>query len=250
MFTLFLFLCYIYCMEKYKKELDYSYTFGIFPTFELVNKCSNVVQKVMIHENLKITEDIQKLIDTCKQKNIPVEFCTKQIEKIAEKDNTKVIGVFSKFENKIDSAQNHIVLVNPSDMGNLGTILRTALGFNMNNIAIIAPCADLFNPKTIRASMGAIFGLNVQIYESFEEYKKQNSNHNFYPFMLQATKTLQELTKEDKHSPFALIFGNEGSGLDQSFLNLGTPIIIKHSKNIDSLNLPISVSMAIYEFTK
>ena len=67
---------------------------------------------------------------------------------------------------------------------------------------------------------------------------------------LSRSQIIESLTKEDKHSPFALIFGNEGSGLDQSFLKLGTPIIIKHSKNIDSLNLPISVSMAIYEFTK
>ena len=182
---------------KYKKELDYSYTFGIFPTFELVNKCSNVVQKVMIHESLTITQDIQKLIDICKQKNIQVEFCTKQIEKIAEKDNTKVVGVFSKFENKIDSTQNHIVLVNPSDMGNLGTILRTALGFNMTNIAIIIPCADLFNPKTIRASMGASSRINIQTFDSFEDYIKLFPDNKMYPFMLDGAKQLDKIEIPD-----------------------------------------------------
>ena len=235
-------------MEKYKKDLEISYTFGIFPTFELLKHKTEYVQKVMIHEKLKITNDIQELIVFCKQKNIMVEFCTKQIEKIVDKESTMVVGVFSKFKEKIEQNKNHIVLVNPSDMGNLGTILRTALGFNISNIAIIKPCADIFNPKAVRASMGALFSLNIQLFDSFDDYYKENANNNMYPFMLKATKTLQSL--QEKKQPFSLIFGNEGSGLDDSFLNIGQSIIIKHSHNIDSLNLSISVALALYEFTK
>lgn len=237
-------------MEKYKKDNDYSYTFGIFPTFELVTKRPQVVEKVMIHQKLNISNDIQNLITLCKQNNIFVEFCSKQIEKITDKENTLIVGVFKKFKCELDTNTNHIVLVNPSDMGNLGTIFRTALGFGVSNIAIISPCADIFNPKTIRASMGAIFSLNVKIFDSFSDYQQTHKNQNLYPFMLQATKTLQELTKQDKKQPFSLVFGNEGSGLDKSFLNIGQSIIIKHSNNIDSLNLPISVSIALYEFCK
>ena len=235
-------------MEKYKKDLEISYTFGIFPTFELLKHKTEYIQKVMIHEKLKITNDIQELIDFCKQKNIMVEFCTKQIEKIVDKESTMVVGVFSKFKEKIEQNKNHIVLVNPSDMGNLGTILRTALGFNISNIAIIKPCADIFNPKAVRASMGALFSLNIQLFDSFDDYYKENANNNMYPFMLKATNTLQSL--QEKKQPFSLIFGNEGSGLDNSFLNIGQSIIIKHSHNIDSLNLSISVALALYEFTK
>lgn len=235
-------------MEKYKKDLDISYTFGIFPTFELLKHKTNYVQKVLIHEKLNITKDIQDLIDFCKQNNILIEYCTKQIEKIVDKESTMVVGVFSKFDSNIEKNQNHIVLVNPSDMGNLGTILRTSLGFNISNIAIIKPCVDIFNPKVVRASMGALFSLNIQLFESFEDYYKENINNNMYPFMLKATKALQGL--QDKKQPFSLIFGNEGSGLDDSFLNIGQSIIIKHSHNIDSLNLSISVALALYEFTK
>lgn len=237
-------------MEKYKKEFNYSYTFGIFPTFELINKMPTAIEKILIHEKLKITDDIQNLIDICNQKNIKIEYCTKQIEKITDKENTLIVGVFKKYTKQLHSNTNHIVLVNPSDMGNLGTIFRTALGFNVQSIAIIKPCADIFNPKVIRASMGAIFSLNIELFDSFEDYMKKHPNQNFYPFMLQAKKTLQSLDTKDKREPFSLIFGNEGSGLDQSFLNLGESIIISHSKNIDSLNLPISVSIALYEFTK
>ena len=49
---------------------------------------------------------------------------------------------------------------------------------------------------------------------------------------------------------FSLVFGNEAKGLDDSFLKEGTSVVIKHTNNIDSLNLPIAVGIAIYEFSK
>ena len=47
-----------------------------------------------------------------------------------------------------------------------------------------------------------------------------------------------------------LVFGNEATGLPEYLLNVDESVVIRHSKNIDSLNLPISVAMAIYEFSK
>ena len=55
----------------------------------------------------------------------------------------------------LSGASNHIVLVNPSDMGNLGTIIRTAVGFGFTDIGIISPAVDAYNPKVIRGSMGS-----------------------------------------------------------------------------------------------
>jgi len=231
-------------MEKYKKEMPISYTFGIFPTIELLRHKTAYVQKIMVHEKLAITPDIQNMLDFCKAHDILVEFCSKQIEKIVDKESTMVVGVFSKFDAVIERGANHVVLVNPSDMGNLGTIMRTALGFDVKNIAIIAPCVDIFNPKAIRASMGAVFSLTVQIFDSFAEYLAQHNGNHMYPFMLKGTTTLQSLSKPC--APYSLIFGNEGSGLDDSFLSIGTSVVIKHSPAIDSLNLAISVALALY----
>lgn len=49
---------------------------------------------------------------------------------------------------------------------------------------------------------------------------------------------------------YSLIFGNEARGLDGNLIDKGESVVIRHTKNIDSLNLPISVGMAIYEFNK
>lgn len=64
----------------------------------------------------------------------------------------------------------HVVLHHISDAGNLGTILRSALGFGYKDIAIIRPATDPFDPHTVRASMGAIFSLRIREYETMDEY--------------------------------------------------------------------------------
>ena len=140
-----------------------------------------------------------------------------------------------------------MVLVNPSNAGNLGTIIRSCLGFGYKDIAIIRPAVDIFDPKTVRASMGALFGVRFAYYDSFEAYAKEVPTHRFYPFMLQTDTPLHSCTFQKPH---ALIFGNEASGLPASFLQVGTPVIIRHSQEIDSLNLPIAVSVALYEASK
>lgn len=130
-------------------------------------------------------------------------------------------------------------------MGNLGTIIRSSVGFGILNIAIIKPAVDLFSPKVIRSSMGAIFNVNIEYFDNFNAYLKEK--RNCYPFMLKATTSLSDVVIKE---PYSLIFGPEASGLDDSYLNVGCPLIIRHNNTIDSLNLDNAVSIALYEFTK
>ena len=65
--------------------------------------------------------------------------------------------------------------------------------------------------------------------------------------MLDGSTILQQ-TKINK--PFSLIMGNEATGLPASFAKVGCPVRIEHTKNIDSLNLPMAAGIAMYEFTK
>ena len=229
---------------KYKSQLDYSYTLGITLTIELLKKHPNDVLDIFFHSSFdgESKEIITKL---CKDIKITPTNNDKIFNIISQKENVYCIGVFKKFKSNIDNNANHIVLVNPSNAGNLGTIIRTCSGFNLNNIAIIKPAVDIFDPKTVRASMGALFNINFQLFDSFSDYEKTN-DHNYYPFMLKAKTKLQETTFI---SPFSLIFGNEATGLPDDFLRFNS-VIIPHSKNIDSLNLPIAVSIAIFQSTK
>ena len=235
-------------MKKYKKSDLESYTLGTTLTLELLNKKLEYVKRVYIHSKQEENDAYNKIIKICNDNKIEVIYSDKIINTLSDKENCYIIGVFQKYEMELQSDTNHIVLVNPSNMGNLGTIIRSAVGFNIHDLVIIRPGVDSFDPKVIRSSMGAIFNINIKYFDSFGDYFKLFNDRNFYPFMLKAKISLQEIKKEDKK--YSLIFGNEGAGLPDEFLEVGTPVIIRHTKDIDSLNLDNAVAIALYEFSK
>lgn len=234
-------------LEKYNKDLNYSYTLGAFPTLELVNYKSEYVINIYIHSsfnNIDVINKIKSNIDESK-----IIYDDKVFNKLKDKDNTYIIGVFNKYSDEIDNLSNHVVLDNISNMGNLGTIIRSSLGFNINNIAIISRNIDIFDPKVIRASMGSIFSCKIKKYVGFAEYLENNEDRNLYPFMLKAKNKLEDI-KFNNLKPSSLIFGNESSGLDEKIYSKYDSIVISHSNKIDSLNITNAVSIALYEFNK
>lgn len=233
-------------IKPYKKDASYSYTLGAFPTYELILSKPGLVHKVLMHSGYT---DSDSLRTQCERYNIPLEINDKLIGKLSDKENCYVAGVFEKYSCELAKDRPHIVLVNPSNMGNLGTILRTIVGFGIYDIAIILPGADIFNPKTVRASMGAMFRLNFQLFESFEEYQSSYGDHDVFTFMINKEHS-QSVMDCPKPRLFSLVFGNEATGLDDSFLNVGTCVMIPQSPDVDSLNLTIAVGIGVYAFTQ
>jgi len=109
---------------------------------------------------------------------------------------------------------------------------------------------DLFDPKTVRASMGSLFSLRVRLYDSFEAYLGSFPAHALYPFMLDASLPLHEVLQSKPTTPYSLIFGNEGSGLPPEFTSYGQPVRIESNDKVDSLNLAIAAGIAIYSFCR
>lgn len=232
-------------MIKYDKNSPLSYCFGTTLTFELLLRKGDSAKKVYISPKQKRDETYDKLVALCQTLKIPVITNNEKIFALADKDNVMVIGEFEKFTSSLDPLANHIVLVNPSNLGNLGTILRSGAAFSIGGVAIIRPAADAFDPKAVRSSMGAIFSLPFAYFDKFEDYEALMGTRHLYPFMLQAKTKLPDLKKE---KPYSLIFGNEATGLPDSFLQKGTPVIIPQSSKVDSLNLDNAVSIALYSF--
>lgn len=235
-------------IDKYNKEKSFSYALGVFPSFEAINFAQNECIKLIISEEAS-GDGVQNLLDLCDKKRIRIERAPKLLQKISSKKNTHVAMQFKKLNRELDSNSNHIVLYNIMDAGNLGTIMRSALGFGFTDIAIIRPATDMYEPQTVRASMGAIFRLRCVEFNTFKEYTDKY-NRDIYPFMLSAKESLSTIVNEIGSNPYSLIFGNEGSGLPDEFINIGRPCKILHSNNIDSLNLSIAVSIAMQRFTE
>ena len=233
-------------VTSYKSGNEFTYGLGATIAMEYLLKKKDAVKAVILHPDFRSEETIAKINSIC-GKDIPVSVEAKPFNILSKKENCFVICVIEKKPAPITDG-NHMVLVNPSNCGNLGTIVRSCLGFGVRNIAVVGPkAADPFDPKTIRASMGACASVNIEVFGKFEDYQKRFPSNNLYPFMLDGSTILQE-TKINK--PFSLIMGNEATGLDPAFQNIGRPIRIEHSGDIDSLNITIAASIGLYEATK
>ena len=115
-------------------------------------------------------------------------------------------------------------------------------------MALIRPCVDVFDPHVLRSSMGAFFKMRVAVFENFAEYREKCGQRALYPFMLDGAITLPEAVAR-KQEPYSLIFGNEATGLPPEFAKIGQSVFIPQSREIDSLNLGVSVSIGAYAFT-
>jgi TrmH family RNA methyltransferase len=233
-------------LKPYKKEFEHSYTFGVFPTLELLSYRPERALQVLFHSRGERNEGVAKIREVCRSHGVRVELNDKVIERLSPKENSYAVGVFRKWHDSLDAEANHLVLVNPGDMGNLGTIMRTMLGFWVRDLALVRPAADVFDPRAVRASMGALFSLRCEYFESFDEYRARYERH-YYPFMTDGTERIERVRFQE---PFALIFGNESAGLSSEYGQLGISVRITHTQQIDSLNLPVAVAIALYEAAK
>lgn len=233
-------------LKAYSQELDYSYAPGLFPSLELMRVQPERAKRLLLSEKAR-GEGVEKLRALCEERGVREEIADKALRRLSGKENCFAAVVFSKWQAVLEPGLPHVVLHHPMDEGNLGTIQRTLLGLGLKDIAIVRPAADPFEPHVIRASMGSIFSLRVKQYESFEEYRREYPRHALYPFMLDGSLRLEEAVAA-RRSPYALVFGNEGSGLPAEFSRLGQAVRIPHSDEIDSLNLSIAVGIGAYSF--
>ncbi|MBQ6654033.1 MAG: TrmH family RNA methyltransferase [Erysipelotrichaceae bacterium] len=234
-------------MQKYRKSSDYSYALGTELTLQLLTDHPDKVRSVYIHSRQNDNEICRRIEQLARDNHIEVIRNDRIFNILSDKENCYIMALFDKYQADIDPTRNHVVLVNPANTGNLGTIIRTSIGFGIKDIAIISPGVDIFDPRTIRASMGAFFQLRFTYFDSFEEYLKKADERKVFTFMLDGARQLDEIEIPEKYS---LVFGNEARGLDPEYQHYGQSVLIRHYPVIDSLNLCNAVSIALYEFTK
>lgn len=230
--------------KEYKKDLNYSYASGVFATLELLKSRPQDVIRVFLNKQGRKNKGLDKIEDLCRKNSIPTEWADGLVVKISHSENCYALGVFNKYQTKVNEGSSHVVLVNPSDMGNLGTIIRTMVGFGFKDLIIIRPGADIYDPKVIRASVGSFFKINFQYFSDFKDYQKAYPQNKIYTFMLNGSKDLSEINFQ---KPCSFVFGPEGEGLKDEYQSYGQAVKISHSNEIDSLNLSIAVGITLYK---
>lgn|SRR5574344_112276 len=161
---------------------------------------------------------------------------------------SKVIGVCSKLKSK-EIGNRIVVLDNIQDPGNLGTIIRSCVAFNIDTLILSNDTVDLYNSKVIRASEGMMFKLNIIACNIEEKIKELKDNgYKIYGTKVNGGNSLKSI---EKSSRFAIIMGNEGNGVKNSINDLSDEFLyIDMNKDCESLNVAVATSIILYVFNK
>ena len=160
----------------------------------------------------------------------------------------KIMGVCKKKENIEIVGKRFLLLDGIQDPGNLGTIVRSAVAFNIDTIILSDDTVDLYNPKVLRSTQGMIFHTNIFSYDivAFINILK-SMGITVYGTDVNNGMDARELSDLDKTS-FALVMGNEGNGVRKEVKELcDKNLYINMNENVESLNVGVATSILLYE---
>ena len=216
--------------------------------FELV-KSDYVAELIVIKDSP--SSDVIEVVNKYADKGVPVYTAPKhQFDQICDtKSPQSILIVINIREHTLDPTVPFVALDGIADPGNVGTIIRTADWFGFKQVILGRDCADCFNPKTVRATMGSIFRMNVvtetDLAEIFtSEYKK----FNIYGASVHAEKAITSF-KPKKN--FGLVFGNESGGISADVeKQLTQQFKIDGSDSAESLNVAVAAGISLYHFSR
>ena len=225
--------------DKKYRDIEKKY---IIEGFHLIEMAKPYLLEILIVDEKKIPKDIN-------QKKVQVTIVSEEIiNKLAfTKSPQGIIGVCKYFDNNICFNDSSVLLDNLQDPGNIGTIIRTSLAFEIENIILSNDSVDIYNDKIIRASQGAIYKCNINYCDllyAINEFK--NNNIKVFGTSLHNGKSLKDFERNQK---YALILGNEGNGVSKELLKeTDCNIFIDMENKIDSLNVSIAGAIIMHYF--
>jgi len=149
-------------------------------------------------------------------------------------------------EKRLES--NSIIIENVQDPGNVGTVIRTANAMGIKNVMLLGACADIHNPKTSRASMGAVFRENIfGIDYSDVELLKEKGIAVYGAALSEKSISIDDADMSD----CVFVIGNEGKGLTERLMEMCTGcVIIPMEKECESLNAAAAAAIIMWEMRK
>lgn len=216
-----------------KKEREKTKTFLI--------EGKNIIEEAKKHNKILtyITDDLNKVEDN-------IFYVDKKLKESLSslKNSNEDIALVKYLDIKEVSTDTILLIDDVRDPSNLGTILRTALAFNIKDVVLSLNTVDLYNPKVLRASEGAIFSLNI-LREDLINFISKHKDYKVLSTSLKAND-LKALKTNKK----MIVIGNEGKGVSEEILKISDDYLKIPIKNIDSLNVAIATSIILFENSK
>lgn len=139
-----------------------------------------------------------------------------------------------------------LMLDNIQDPGNMGTLIRSAVGFGFTTIMSSLNSVDYYHERTIRATQGNLFYANLIKAPLVDRIKALKFlGYDVYVTALNEALDVKTVTPKEK---CVIVLGNEGSGVSEEILSLATKRVKIKTKDIESLNVAMAGSIIMYEW--
>lgn len=185
--------------------------------------------------------------------NLPTIYVTNEIiNKISEMESpSNVMALCNMMDNTEIEGDKILLLDEIQDPGNLGTIIRSAVAFNVDTIVLSPDTVDLYNPKVIRATQGMIFHTNIVVKELNEVIKEiKEKEIPVYGTKVDYGEDVRSLKEKDRKK-YCLVMGNEGNGVSEEILDLCDEYLyIGMNEVVESLNVGVATSIILYELNR
>lgn len=179
--------------------------------------------------------------------NVGITFVSREVmKKLSSMDSyPNVIGVCNKKEEK-QVGDTVLILDDIQDPGNLGTMIRSAVAFNVDTIILSPRTVDLYNAKVLRSTQGMIFNINVIVRKLDVMIKElKEDGYKIYGTKVDNGSNVKDITLSGK---YALVIGNEGNGMSSVVSDLCDEYLyIKMNDSVESLNAGVAASILLYE---
>lgn len=146
---------------------------------------------------------------------------------------------------------NKILIIDKvQDPGNVGTLIRSADAFGFDLVLVTKGSCDIYNPKTVRSTMGSLLHIPVIKDLTYEEIYQFLIKNNIKIYATNLSEKSVAINEVRISTPFSIIIGNESKGVDQFWLNIADEhVIIPMQGKVESLNAGIAGSIAMYQFS-
>ena len=145
----------------------------------------------------------------------------------------------------------YLALEDMQDPANLGTVLRTAEALGVNGILLTKQCCDVFSPKVLRGSMGAVFRLPLFFCESMEQAVDRLNERGFSTLASVVSEDAVPVSLVDFTRPTVMLIGNEGNGLTEETTKVcALPVTIPMAGRAESLNASAAAAILLWEMMR
>lgn len=149
----------------------------------------------------------------------------------------------------IGDGENVLMLESVRDPQNVGAIARVAVAFGVDRIVMSSDCADIYNSKTLRASMGAIFACRIDAVEDIPSVIRDVKGCGRRVFAAALNKNAKTLGSFELERGDCVLIGNEGHGLSDAAVDAcGSSVFIPMTDGVESLNAATAAAVLVWEF--